>query len=175
MLIWKVKKDDRSALRQIYEKYRTDPLRIAAGLLIEPSAAEDAVHDVFTAFIQSLDLFTLTGSFRGFLTTCVANRARNLNRSKARHSQAQQTIFLDEFEFDFQLDPAAFSTQVKGYEVETLILDYRPAESVEPNEITSSQMQNELAHTAYTIDNLPWIQKQLFFVFLGSKFIKIGE
>lgn len=97
MLIWKVKKGDRSALRRIYEKYRDDLLRIAAGLLIEPSAAEDAVHDVFAAFIQSLDQFSLTGSLRGFLTTCVANRARNLNRSKARHPQ----VALD------QIDPPA--------------------------------------------------------------------
>jgi RNA polymerase sigma-70 factor (ECF subfamily) len=88
MLIWKVKKGDRSAMQRIYEKYKDDLLRIAAGLLTEPSAAEDVVHDVFAAFIQSLDRFSLTGSLRGFLTVCVANRARNLNRSQARHPQA---------------------------------------------------------------------------------------
>lgn len=89
MLIWKVKKGDRSALQRIYEKYKDDLLRIAAGLLTETAAAEDAVHDVFITFIGSLETFTLTGSLRGYLTTCVANRARNLNRSKVRHRQVQ--------------------------------------------------------------------------------------
>jgi len=89
MLIWKVKKGDRTALQRIYEKYKDDLLRIAAGLLTETTAAEDAVHDVFINFIGSLETFTLTGSLRGYLTTCVANRARNLNRSKIRHRQVQ--------------------------------------------------------------------------------------
>lgn len=87
MLIWKVKKGDRAALQRIYEKYRDDLLRIAAGLLTETSAAEDTVHDVFIHFIGSLDTFTLTGSLKGFLTTCVANRTRNLNRSRFRHRE----------------------------------------------------------------------------------------
>lgn len=87
LLVWKVKKGDKSAMQRIYEKYKDDLLRIAAGLLIEPSAAQDAVHDVFITFIGSLETFTLTGSLRGYLTTCVANRARNLNRDRARHRE----------------------------------------------------------------------------------------
>lgn len=94
VLIWKVKKGDNSALQRIYEKYKDDLLRIAAGLLIETTAAEDAVHDVFINFIGSLETFTLTGSLRGYLTTCVANRARNLNRSRARHRE----VCLDQIE-----------------------------------------------------------------------------
>ena len=87
MLIWKLKKGDRPTLCRIYEKYKDDLLRIAAGLLTDTTDAEDAVHDVFIMFIGSLDTFKLTGSLRGYLTTCVANRARNLNRFKARHPQ----------------------------------------------------------------------------------------
>ncbi|MHC5090735.1 MAG: hypothetical protein ACYSOJ_03790 [Planctomycetota bacterium] len=33
LLIWRVKKGDKSAFCQIYEKYRDDLLRIASGLL----------------------------------------------------------------------------------------------------------------------------------------------
>jgi RNA polymerase sigma-70 factor (ECF subfamily) len=87
LLVWKVKRGDKKALQRIYEKYKDDMLRIAAGLLTEPSAAEDAVHDVFINFIGALETFSLTGSLRGYLTTCVANRARNLNRSKTRHRE----------------------------------------------------------------------------------------
>ena len=74
-----------------------------------------------------------------------------------KHPQRGQTIFLDEFEFDFELAPSAFSTDVPdGYDVKTIIHDHRP---VEPKEITAEDVRSELNHTAYTIGNLPWIKK----------------
>jgi hypothetical protein len=74
-----------------------------------------------------------------------------------KHLQAGQTIFLDEFEFDFELDPSAFSTEIPdGYEVKTIIQDYRPVES---KEITAREIRSGLNHTAYTIEKLPWIEK----------------
>jgi hypothetical protein len=73
------------------------------------------------------------------------------------HTQAGQTIFLDEFEFDFELDASAFSTDIPdGYEVKTIIHDYRPVES---KEITVEDIRSELNHTAYTIEKLPWMKK----------------
>ncbi len=92
LLVRKLRRGSRDALRAIYEKYRDDLLRIAAGLLRERSEAEDAVHDVFVAFVGASGNFTLTGSLRGYLTTCVANRARNINRATSR----QRTVSLDE-------------------------------------------------------------------------------
>jgi len=59
--------------------------------LNEPGTAEDVVHDVFTVFIRSAKSFELTGSLKGYLATCVANRARNLNRTKQR----QKTVSID--------------------------------------------------------------------------------
>ena len=92
LLIWKLRRGNQDALRQIYEKYRDDLLRISAGLLNNRNAAEDVVHDVFAAFISASDNFNLTGTLRGYLTTCVANKARNVNRTMSR----QQTVNLDE-------------------------------------------------------------------------------
>ena len=64
---------------------------------------------------------------------------------------------MDEFEFDFELDPSAFSTDVPdGYEIENLTLDYR---EVEPKEITADDIRAELNHAAYTVEKLPWIEK----------------
>ena len=94
LLIWKLRRGSTNALCRIYEKCRDDLLRIAAGLLKERSEAEDVVHDVFIAFVDVSGSFTLTGSIRGYLTTCVANKARNLNRAKFR----QRTVSLDEVE-----------------------------------------------------------------------------
>jgi RNA polymerase sigma-70 factor (ECF subfamily) len=84
LLIWKLKRGNTDALRQIYEKYRSDLLRVASCMLTETAQAEDAVQDVFVGFVESCTYFKLTGSLRSYLVTCVANRARNLNRTKAR-------------------------------------------------------------------------------------------
>jgi RNA polymerase sigma-70 factor (ECF subfamily) len=94
LLIWKLRRGSKDALSRIYEKYRDDLLRIAAGLLNETGAAEDIVQDVFVAFVRSAIQFQLTGSLRGYLATCVANKARNLNRAKS----IQRTVNLDEIE-----------------------------------------------------------------------------
>ena len=81
LLVWRIKHGSKEALCQIYEKYRDDLLRIAAGLLNETGAAEDVVHDVFVSFVECSRTFRLTGSLKGYLVACVANRARTKNRS----------------------------------------------------------------------------------------------
>lgn len=67
-------------------------LRLAMALLNETSLAEDAVHDVFISFVRSAGRFELTGNLRGYLATCVANRARNVNRA----GKLRQTVSLAE-------------------------------------------------------------------------------
>lgn len=94
LLVWKLKRGNQNALCVIYEKYRDDLLRIAAGLLRETSLAEDVVHDVFTNFVTISRDFNLTGTLKGYLTTCVANKARNINRKMSR----QKKVNLEEIE-----------------------------------------------------------------------------
>ncbi len=89
-----------------------------------------------------------------------------------KHTQRGQTIFLDEFEFDFELGPSAFSTDVPdGYEVKTIIQDYRP---VEPKQITAEDIRIGLNHTAYTIKKLPWIEK-LIIMQVNSPLMRVGK
>ncbi|MBN1816694.1 MAG: hypothetical protein JW828_04995 [Sedimentisphaerales bacterium] len=74
-----------------------------------------------------------------------------------KHVKRGQTLYLDEFEFDFELDPSAFSTEIpEGYEVKTIVQDCRP---VEVREITPREIRRELNHTAYTVKTLPWMEK----------------
>ena len=74
-----------------------------------------------------------------------------------KHIDRGQTIFLDEFEFDFELDPSAFSTDVPdGYEVENLTLYYGP---FEPKEITAEDIGAGLNHAAYAVEKLPWMEE----------------
>jgi len=92
VLIWRFKRGSREALCRIYEKYRTDLLRLAAMLLRDKGDAEDAVHDAFVSFARSAETLKLSGSLKGYLLTCVANNARNRNRARQR----KQTVGLDE-------------------------------------------------------------------------------
>ena len=80
LLVWKFRHGSKDAFCRIYEKYRDDLLRLAISLLNEADTAEDVVHDIFTSFIQNGQQFQLTGSLKSYLATCVANRARNVNR-----------------------------------------------------------------------------------------------
>ncbi len=84
LLVWKFKKGNKDSFCRIYEKYRDDLLRLAMSLLNETGTAEDVVHDVFASFINDIEKFRLSGSLKGFLATCVANRARNVNRKYNR-------------------------------------------------------------------------------------------
>lgn len=84
LLIWRFNRGDREVVRQIYERYKHDLVTLATVLLYEKNTAEDVVHDVFVGFIEAAKDFRLTGSLKGYLSTCVANKARNFNKSKTR-------------------------------------------------------------------------------------------
>ncbi|HUT46751.1 MAG TPA: sigma-70 family RNA polymerase sigma factor [Sedimentisphaerales bacterium] len=86
LLVLRCKRGSTEALGRIYEKYKTDMLVLAMALLNDKSAAEDVMHDVFLSFVMNIEKFGLTGSLKGYLLTCTANRARNLNKAKHRQS-----------------------------------------------------------------------------------------
>jgi RNA polymerase sigma-70 factor (ECF subfamily) len=90
-LVWRFNRGRKDAVSEIYELHKHELVTLAAALLIDKSEAEDVVHDVFVGFIQSEGRFRLTGSLKGFLATCVANRARNRNKSK-RKDVHQETV-----------------------------------------------------------------------------------
>ena len=83
-LVWRFNRGSAEAVREMYELHKHDLVTLATALLIDKSEAEDVVHDVFVGFIQGAGTFRLTGSLKGFLATCVANRARNRNKSQRK-------------------------------------------------------------------------------------------
>jgi RNA polymerase sigma-70 factor (ECF subfamily) len=89
LLILKFNRGNREALRSIYEKYKDDLVTLAAALLIDIASAEDVVHDVFVGFIKSSRKFRMTGSLKCYLATCVANNARNRNKTGRRHQNLE--------------------------------------------------------------------------------------
>lgn len=83
ILVWRFNRGSKDALRRIYEKYKDDLLGLAVSLLLDRSLAEDVVHDVFVTFASATGTFRLSGTLRGYLSTCVANCARDRNRLRA--------------------------------------------------------------------------------------------
>lgn len=90
ILIRKAKRGERQAFGLIYQKYRDTMLTVAMSLLADPELAQDVVQDVFVRFVESLDRFDLRGQLKGYLATCVANRARDQIRQKTRDDNVVQ-------------------------------------------------------------------------------------
>ena len=92
LLVWRFNRGDPDALRSIYLKYRIDLLKVAAALLNNRDHVEDVVHDVFVSFAQTVGTFRLSGTLKGYLSICIANRARDANRAMFR----RRTVNLDQ-------------------------------------------------------------------------------
>jgi len=96
ILVLKCKQGSRSALAQIYEKYKENLLLLATALLNDRAAAEDVVHDVFVAFVDGLPRFRLTGSLKAYLMTCTANKARDALRTRCVRSNLSEPVKADQ-------------------------------------------------------------------------------
>jgi RNA polymerase sigma factor (sigma-70 family) len=83
-LVRRLNRGDGTALAAVYERYRTDLLRLAVSLLGDAALGEDIVQDVFVRFAGLARTFRLTGSLKGYLATCVANAARNVLKAGRR-------------------------------------------------------------------------------------------
>ncbi|MGD8499866.1 MAG: sigma-70 family RNA polymerase sigma factor [Phycisphaerales bacterium] len=92
LLVLKCRHGSRDAMCRIYEKYKDHLLTLAKGLLGEQAAAEDVVHDVFVGFARSARQLQPTGSLRGYLATCVSNRARDKIRARTRQADAHDSL-----------------------------------------------------------------------------------
>ena len=93
ILIWRFRRGSREALERIYRKYEGLLVTVAAGILGDPAAAEDVVHDVFLGLTQAPDKVGLDGNLRHFLAVCVANRAKDRLRSR------REGVSVDQIEF----------------------------------------------------------------------------
>jgi len=87
LLIWKCRRGSREALRQIYEKYHADLLKLAIFLTGQAHVADDVVHDVFVRFARSAPRLSPAGSLRGYLVTSTLNRVRTLGRDRLRRGE----------------------------------------------------------------------------------------
>ena len=87
LLIYRFKQDHNGALRQIYDKYKVELLKLAVVLTGNVDKAEDVVHDVFVRFAQSAERIRITGSLKNYLITSVINLVRNIHRDSKRRPE----------------------------------------------------------------------------------------
>ena len=86
LLVWKFKRGSADALRRIYEKYKNDLLALAITLTRDRTTAEDILHDVFVSFVQHAEKLQLRTSLKSYLSSCIANRVRNLSRTNLQRT-----------------------------------------------------------------------------------------
>jgi len=130
-LVWRFNRGHMDALREIYELHKHELVTLATALLVDKSEAEDVVHDVFVGFIRSGGRFRLTGSLGGFLATCVANRARNRNKSRRRDAPSEAAVAEPATPNNEQPDLAAmFGEELKCVGGALAILPYEQREVV---------------------------------------------
>lgn len=131
LLILRFKRGSTEALCRIYRKYEGIMLTVAAGLLNDVGAAEDTVHDVFLAFAQAPERLRLAGSLRSYLTTCVANLARDrlragkrrvLRRPEAEPESDERTMPLSRAILDEELRRLADALALLPYEQREVVV-----------------------------------------------------
>jgi RNA polymerase sigma factor (sigma-70 family) len=88
-LIWRLHRGKVDALRQTYDKYKLDLLRLAVLLTGDVHQSEDVVQDVFLKLAESYDRISDHGNLKNFLITCLMNRIRTARRDGQRHQTAQ--------------------------------------------------------------------------------------
>jgi RNA polymerase sigma-70 factor (ECF subfamily) len=90
LLILRFKRGDCDALRQIYDKYKGDLLKLAIFLTGDLCQSEDVVQDVFVKLAQSYDRLGVRSNIKNYLITCVINRIRTLRRDHQRHEKKER-------------------------------------------------------------------------------------
>jgi RNA polymerase sigma-70 factor (ECF subfamily) len=80
---------DRSALEELFRRYRMPAYRVAYRLLGNEPDALDAVQDGFVKVLTNLKSFEKRSSFKTWLLRIVSNAALDLGRQRGRREQVQ--------------------------------------------------------------------------------------
>ena len=83
-ILKRLQRGDKDALRLLYEKYADTLVSVAVTLVSDVQTAEDCLHDAFVDFAATVPVLRIHGNLRSYLISCVANRARDILRKKAR-------------------------------------------------------------------------------------------
>lgn len=82
---------DQAAFASLVERYSTDVFQFVCRFIRNPALAEDVVQETFLQVYQSAGSFDPTRSFRPWLFTIAANKARDQLRSRSRKREVSLT------------------------------------------------------------------------------------
>ena len=88
-LVWRLRRGRVDALRQIYDRYKVDLLKVAIFLTGDRCHSEDVVQDVFLKLAESYDRIHDHDNLKNFLITCLVNRIRTVRRDCGRRQAAR--------------------------------------------------------------------------------------
>jgi RNA polymerase sigma-70 factor (ECF subfamily) len=86
-LLKALQRGENAAWRQIYLKYKDDLLTIARSLVIDINIAEDCLQETFVLLVS--DGCKVHSNLKGYLLSCVVNRARDHLRRRDAQSNCQ--------------------------------------------------------------------------------------
>jgi RNA polymerase sigma factor (sigma-70 family) len=100
-LLKALQRGENAAWRQIYLKYKDDLLTIARSLVIDINIAEDCLQETFVLLVS--DGCKVHSNLKGYLLSCVVNRARD--HLRRRYAQSNCQVNMETQRFDLT-DPA---------------------------------------------------------------------
>lgn len=111
ILVERLKRGDREALGELYDRYAAVALRTAVRIVGDEAVAEDMVHDAFVGVWRRIDSFDAErGAVRGWLLTIVRNRC--LDRLRAQRPDMD----LDEADAQALIRTGADPTAAEAFE-----------------------------------------------------------
>jgi len=81
-LIWRLRRGDNQALREVYLKYKDSIYTTGLALLNDCAAAEDVLHNAFVRFAKDAPSFGLYRSVNTYLAECLINRSNEILKSR---------------------------------------------------------------------------------------------
>ena len=85
-LLHKLVRGDADAMDSIYSRYKDDLLTAAMSYVCDIYLAEDCLQDVFLSLAEDAARFQIRDNLKGYLISCILNRAKNKIRKNAKVS-----------------------------------------------------------------------------------------
>ena len=135
-LIKALQRGESAAWRRIYLKYKDDMLTVARSLVTDVNTAEDCLQEVFV--LLASDGCKIRSNLKGYLLSCVVNRARDHLRRRDVQSNVQMNRVKQRFD---SKDPAKALADDERKRAVTLALEKLP---LEQREIIVLHLQGEM-------------------------------
>lgn len=115
-----------SVWQQIYLKYKDDLLTVAQSLVFDINTAEDCLQEAFVSLVS--ERCRVSSNLKGYLLSCVVNRARDHLRRRDAQSNCQVNMEIQRFDLT---DPAKILNDDDSNKAVTLALENLPLEQRE--------------------------------------------